>query len=225
MTVNAETAKSGPYTGNGTTTVFAYDFKALDQTHLVVTLTVTATGVETTQTITTHYTVSGVGTDGGGNVTMVTAPASTETLTITRAVPQTQTTDLVNRGAVVPTTLETALDRGVQQVQDFNEVTSRTLKVPVSTGSGVSVELPAPTANTVLQWDAAGTAMTVGPTATDISAAATNATNAATSATAAAASATTAAASATTALAAKITISTASPSGGVDGDIWFKVST
>ena len=67
MTVNAETAKSGPYSGNGSTTVFAYAFKALDQAHLVVTSTVTATGVETVQELTTHYTVSGVGDDGGGN--------------------------------------------------------------------------------------------------------------------------------------------------------------
>ena len=97
MTVNAETAKSGPYSGNGSTTVFAYAFKALDQAHLVVTSTVTATGVETVQELTTHYTVSGVGDDGGGNVTMGSAPAVGVTLTITRAVPQTQTTDLVNR--------------------------------------------------------------------------------------------------------------------------------
>ena len=42
---------------------------------------------------------------------------------------------------------------------------------------------------------------------------------------AAATSETGAAAAATTALAAKITVSTSSPSGGSNGDIWFKVST
>ena len=111
MTITAQTAKSGPYSGNDSTTVFAYAFKALAEGDLTVTLTVTATGVETVQTITTHYTVSGVGVDGGGNVTMVTAPATGETLTITRDVAQSQGTDLVNRGAVQPTVLETMADR------------------------------------------------------------------------------------------------------------------
>jgi hypothetical protein len=161
MTVNAETAKSGPYSGNGSTTVFAYAFKALDQAHLVVTLTVTSTAAETIKTLTTHYTVSGVGDDGGGNVTMGVAPASGETLTITRAVPQTQTTDLVNRAAVVPSTLETAIDRGVQMVQDFDEELTRALKLPVSTNmSTITATLPAPVANGYLVWNTAGTALT-----------------------------------------------------------------
>jgi hypothetical protein len=161
MTVNAETAKSGPYTGNGSTVVHAYAFKVLDQAHLVVTQTVTATGVETVKTLTTHYTVSGVGSDGGGNVTMVTAAESTDTITITRAVPQTQTTDLVNRAAVVPATVETAIDRGVQMVQDFDEEMGRAIKLPVSTNmSSVSSLLPAPVANAYILWDAAGTALT-----------------------------------------------------------------
>ena len=161
MTVDAETAKSGPYSGNGSTTVFAYAFKALDQAHLVVTLTVTATGVEAIKSITTHYTVSGVGDDGGGNVTMVTAPAVGETLTITRAIPQTQTTDLVNRGAVQPAVIETALDRGVQMVQDFDEEMGRALTLPVSTNmSSVSSEVPAPVANAYLLWNTDATAIT-----------------------------------------------------------------
>jgi hypothetical protein len=166
MTVNAETAKSGPYTGNGSTVVHAYAFKVLDQAHIVVTQTVTATGVETVKTLTTHYTVSGVGSDGGGNVTMVTAAESTDTITITRAVPQTQTTDLVNRAAVVPSTVETAIDRGVQMVQDFDEEMGRAIKLPVSTNMGsVSSLLPAPSANGYLLWDSAGTALTTSTTA------------------------------------------------------------
>ena len=160
MTVNAETAKSGPYSGNGSTTVFAYAFKALDQAHLVVTSTVTATGVETVQELTTHYTVSGVGDDGGGNVTMGSAPAVGVTLTITRAVPQTQTTDLVNRGAVQPVALETAVDRGVQMVQDFQEEMTRVLTLPVSTNtSTISATLPAPVGDSYIKWNVGGTAL------------------------------------------------------------------
>lgn len=157
MTISSETARSGPYSGNDSTDVFAYAFKVTDQSHLVVTLTVTATGVETVQTITTHYTVSGVGDEGGGNVTMVTAPATGETLTITRTVTKSQTTDLENRGAVQPSVLETALDRNVQMTQDLSELQTRSMTFPVS-DSSPTVTLPTATlrANYVLGFDSSG---------------------------------------------------------------------
>jgi hypothetical protein len=201
MTVNAETAKSGPYTGNGSTTVHAYAFKVLDAAHIVVTQTVTATGVETVKTLTTHFTVSGVGSDGGGNVTMETAAPSTATITITRAVPQTQTTDLVNRGAVVPATIETALDRGVQQVQDFEEEMSRGIKFKVSADlSSFNTTVPAPVASKIIGINAANTAFElVADPSASATAAAASAVTSASEATAAAASAVTAASEASAA--------------------------
>jgi hypothetical protein len=198
MTVANEDGRTGPYNGNGSTTVFAYDFKALDEAHIVVTLTSSA-GVEATKTLTTHYSVSGVGTDGGGNITMVTAPASGELLTITRDVPKTQLVDLQNRGGVAPTTLETMSDRLTQITQDIDEVLARTPKFPVSS-TETDVELPATlTANAALVVNATGDGFSNGPTTTQISAAEGYATAAAASETAAAASETAAAASETAA--------------------------
>jgi len=189
MTIASEDARSGPYNGNGSTTVFAYDFKALDQAHLVVTLK-NSLGVETVQTITTHYSVSGVGDEGGGNVTMVTAPASGQTLTITRSVPLTQGVDLQNRGGVQPNTLETAYDRLTQISQDTREVQQRTVKFPVSSLLS-GIEMPGTaTSNAVISWNSSGTALVNGPTSTEISNAESNATAAAASASAASASAT-----------------------------------
>lgn len=159
MTIASEDARTGPYTGNGATTVFAYDFKVSDESHLVVTLKVTATGVETVQTLTTHYSVSGVGTEGGGNVTMVTSPASTETLTISRSVPRTQGTDLQNRGATQPATLEAAYDKGVQISQDLAEVQARTMKFAVSSDlTSFDTDIPSPVASKAIAINAAGTA-------------------------------------------------------------------
>jgi hypothetical protein len=184
MTIASEDARSGPYNGNGSTTVFAYDFKALDQAHLVVTLK-SSLGVETVQTITTHYSVSGVGDEGGGNVTMVTPPASGQTLTITRSVPLTQGVDLQNRGGVQPNTLETAYDRLTQISQDTREVQQRTVKFPVSSLLS-GIEMPGTaTNNAVISWNSSGTALVNGPTSTEISNAESNATAAAASATAA----------------------------------------
>jgi len=76
MTVSSSTSRVS-YNGNGSTTVFAYTFKVFDQDDLTVIIR-SANGTETVKTITTHYTVSGVGSAGGGNVTMLTAPASGE---------------------------------------------------------------------------------------------------------------------------------------------------
>jgi hypothetical protein len=187
MTVSSDDARSGPYNGNASTTVFAYDFKILDQAHLVVTLTSSA-GVEAVKTLTTHYTVSGVGGASGGNVTMVTAPASGEKLTITRSVPLTQLIDLQNRGGTQPSVLESAYDKLTQIVQDFNELYARVPRFPVSSAE-TSVELPLTlTPDTVLKVNAAGDGFENGPTTTQISDAETQATAAAASAAAAAAS-------------------------------------
>jgi len=173
MTVDLETAKSGPYTGDGAVTVFAYAFKALNEAHLVVTQTVIATGVETVKTLTTHYTVSGVGVDGGGNVTMLVAPPSTATLTISRAVTKSQSTDLVNRGAVQPESLETALDRGVQMTQDLEEVVDRSVRFAVSADlSSFNPDVPEPVASKAISINAAGTAFELVDTPTVAAAAA-----------------------------------------------------
>ncbi len=67
MTISTTTNRI-VYTGNGSTKIFAYTFKIFKDSELEVQVD----GV--IQTITTHYTVSGAGDAGGGNVTFVTAP-------------------------------------------------------------------------------------------------------------------------------------------------------
>ena len=170
MTVSNQTARTGPYNGNGATTVFAYDFRILDQGHVVVTLK-DAADVETVQTLTTDYTVSGVGAATGGNITMVVAPASGEQLTFSRSVPQTQEADFANRGGVQPEVLEAAYDKLTQLSQDKVELLGRVPRFPVSSAL-TDVELPLTlVANTALVVNAAGTGYTTGPTTSVIGAA------------------------------------------------------
>ena len=190
MTISNQDGRSGPFNGTSSdggstgTFTFAYDFKALDQSHLVVTVTTTSTGAAVTKTLTTDYAVSGVGTDSGGNVTFVAgkAPLSTETVTITRAVPLTQLTDLQNRGGVQPSVLEESFDKLTQITQDTKEVQARTLRFPVgSTLSGIEMPLTA-TNNATIAWSSDGTKLVNGPTSSQISSAESNATAAAASA-------------------------------------------
>jgi hypothetical protein len=202
MTIANEDARTGPYNGNGATTAFDYDFKVVDQAHLVVTLT-DASSVDTVQTITTHYTVSGVGDEGGGSITMVTAPATGELLTITRDVTRTQEVDLQNRGSFLPNTIERAFDKLTQITQDLDEQLTRAVKQPVTSTTELAFPAPTGNANKVVIFNTGdgtdATDLEAGPTTTQITNAETNATAAAASAAAAATSESNAATSETNA--------------------------
>ena len=127
MTITTTIAKNS-YSGNGSTTVFAYQFKILAQGDLQVILR-SSTGTETVQEITTHYTVSGVGSATGGNVTFGSAPASGVTVVIRRATTQTQTVDLVENDPFTAETVETAFDRSIILAQELQEQVDRSLKI------------------------------------------------------------------------------------------------
>jgi len=110
MTVSSST-NSASYSGNGSTTVFAYGFKIFNDSDLTVTLVNDTTGVETLQVLTTNYTVSGAGTNSGGNVTFVSAPASGVTVKIERVMPYTQTTAYTENDPFPAQAHEDALDK------------------------------------------------------------------------------------------------------------------
>ncbi len=75
MTISSTTNRAS-FSGNGVTTLFSFPYRFLVDADLVVIEKVTATGVETVKTLTTHYTVSGAGGANGGSITMLIAPAS-----------------------------------------------------------------------------------------------------------------------------------------------------
>lgn len=156
MTVSSSTSKVS-YNGNGSTTVFAYTFKVFDQDDLTV-IVRSSTGTETTQTITTNYTVSGVGDANGGNVTMVTAPASGETLTILREQPLTQGLDLVPNDPFPAGSMEDSLDKLTFMVQTHEEEIARSIKAS-KTNTITSTEFTvsaADRANKVFGFDGSG---------------------------------------------------------------------
>ena len=134
MTVTSTNQKVS-FSGNGSTTVFAYNFKIFAQTDLLVILR-SATGTETTQQLTSNYTVSGVGATSGGNVTMGTAPASGTTLVIQRVQPQLQGLDLVPNDPFPAQSMEDALDKLVFNVQTLNEEVGRAIKASTTNTIG-----------------------------------------------------------------------------------------
>lgn len=129
MTVSNTTNKI-IYAGNGSTDTFAYNYKILAQSDLVVTEVLIATGAETVLELTTDYTVTGVGEDGGGNVVLVAGNLpSTKKLSIRRSTPIKQSTDYISNDPFPAETHEAALDKLTFICQDLQEQIDRSVKV------------------------------------------------------------------------------------------------
>ena len=129
MTISSTTVKNS-YSGNDSTTAFAYAFKIFADTDLQVIIR-SSTGTETVKTLTTHYTVSGAGDASGGNVTFTSGntPATGETVVIRRAVPQTQAIDYIANDPFPAETHEEGLDRATMTTQQMQEELDRSFKV------------------------------------------------------------------------------------------------
>ena len=156
MTVSSAVNKVS-FNGDGSQTVFAYSFKIFDEDDLTVILR-NASGGETTQTISTQYSVSGVGNASGGNVTMVTAPASGESLTIIREQPLTQGLDLVANDPFPAASFEDQLDKITFMVQQHQEELDRSVKGSKTTTitNPTFTEDATARANKVFAFDASG---------------------------------------------------------------------
>ena len=127
MTVSSTTTRNS-YSGNGSTTTFAYGFKIFADADLTVILRA-STGAETVQSLTTHYTVTNAGNASGGNVVFGSAPASGVTVVIRRNMAQTQSTDYTANDPFPAESHEDALDRLTFIAQQQQEEVDRSLKL------------------------------------------------------------------------------------------------
>jgi hypothetical protein len=167
VTVSSTTNRVS-YSGNGSTTAFAFSHPFRLTADLVVTVRTTATGAESLKTEGSDYTVSGTsdaGTGGysSGTVTFSTAPATGTQIHIDRVVTRTQTVDLIAGDGIPPASIEGALDKLSLSVQELDARFARTLLQP-RTAANRNLVLPEPTtatANQVLAISAAGTTYTL----------------------------------------------------------------
>ncbi len=163
MTVTNLYTDSALYVGNGVTDEFSTRFIfALDAEVLVYKI-VRATGVETLQSISTHYTLVGAGTGSAGTITFLEdfIPTSDEDVKIIRTTARTQTTDYVNATKFPANTHEAALDKLTRLIQEQDRDCSRSPRLPF-----YSVNYPAvfpdwsiSTAGYVLRIDDTGAAL------------------------------------------------------------------
>ena len=177
MTVSSVTNRVS-YTGNGSTTAFAFSHPFRLTADLVVTVRTTATGAESLKTEGSDYTVSGTsdaGTGGysSGTVTFTTAPASGTQIHIDRVVTRTQTADFISGDGIPPASIEGALDKLSLSVQELDARFARTLLQP-RTAANRNLVLPEPSAATAGRYfrtnstgtgvELSGTAPTAGVT-------------------------------------------------------------
>lgn len=146
------------YIGNGSQKLFPYTFRTFAADDLQVVLE-DSDGAETTLTLNTHYTVSGVGSYTGGNVTLTTAPTSTQRITIRRKIPVfVQNTDLRNQGAFFAETHEDAFDLLTMMMQQLKTDLARSAKITISSAAaGVQVEFPKSKPMKIIGWNEDGT--------------------------------------------------------------------
>ena len=158
MTVSSTTVKNS-YSGNGSTTQFAYGYKIFADSDLIVIIR-SAAGTETVKTLSTHYNVAGAGNASGGSITFTSGntPASGETVVIIREVPQTQAIDYIANDPFPAESHEEGLDRGTMTTQQVQEELNRSIKLS-RTNTMTSTEFTVGAterANKILAFDSAG---------------------------------------------------------------------
>jgi len=123
------------------------------------------------KTLTTDYTVSGAGTDNGGTVTLTTAAATGDIITIYRDMPVARTSDYQNNGDFLASTINDDLDKLVMMVQQVEEMhESRTIMLaPMAEGSLTHIEgSKADRANKYIAFTANGDVSYTAGTTSDI---------------------------------------------------------
>lgn len=152
MTTTTPTSR-WEYTGNGVTTSFQYTAVIYQPDQVDVYLD------KVKQTLTTHYSVTGVGAAGGGNVVFITPPAQDVKVVLQRKVPATQEATYKPAGPFAAKTTETGLDKTTVLAQQIAEILMRTPVMNTEDYAGESIVVPAAEALKFWRWNATAQAL------------------------------------------------------------------
>lgn len=151
MTVENNPSRN-QYTATAGQTIFAYTFEVVAASDLVVLEN------DTTLVLNNDYTVSGVGDDNGGNVTLTTGATAGDILTIYRDMPYDRTQNYQNAGDFLASEVNTDFDRLWLAGEQTNRTFEQSIRKPVTDLDSVDMELPSADdrANKYLAFDSAG---------------------------------------------------------------------
>ena len=135
MTVADNTSRN-QYTATSGQTVFAYTFEIVDKSHIVV----LKNGTKLSEG--TNYTVSNVGNDSGGNITLTEGATTGDIMTFYRDMPYSRTQNYTNSGDFLASEVNSDFDdlwlAGEQTDRSF----SQSIRKPIVDSDSVSMELP-----------------------------------------------------------------------------------
>jgi hypothetical protein len=150
MTLNANDVRD-EYTAAAGQTVFNYTFKIYESTDLDI--YVTPAGQECSESdLTTAYTVTGVGDENGGTITLTTPTTLNDLVTIVSSIPTSRTTDYQNNGDFRPDTVNDDFDKAYSLIKQIEDTANRSLQFPTCQQGVSSLTLPTPVAHNYVRW-------------------------------------------------------------------------
>lgn len=147
------------YTATSGQTVFAYNFEILDQDDIKV-----YEGANTTPLIrSTDYTVSGVGAENGGSITLTSGATAGVLYTLIRDTAPERLTDYQESGDFLATEINSEQDRQWAVIQELVGNQDRFLQVNNPSAAPLPLSLDDPVVGNLLRWDTTSNVGNVSP--------------------------------------------------------------
>ena len=151
MTVADNTSRN-QYTATSGQTVFAYTFEIVDKGDIVVLQN------GTTLSEGTNYTVSGVGAENGGNITLTVGATAGDIMTLYRDMAYVRTQNYADSGDFLASEVNSDFDNLWLAGEQTNRSFSQSIRKPITDSDSISMELPeaASRTNSFLTFDSTG---------------------------------------------------------------------
>ena len=151
MTVEDNTSRN-QYSATSGQTVFAYTFEIVDKGDIVVLKN------GTTLSEGTNYTVSGVGAENGGNITLTVGATAGDIMTLYRDMAYVRTQNYADSGDFLASEVNTDFDNLWLAGEQTNRSFSQSIRKPITDSDSISMELPeaATRVNSFLTFDSTG---------------------------------------------------------------------
>ena len=151
MTISIAPARN-EYTSNAAQTIFNYTFKVFENTDLNVYITPSGQDANDSTDLTTAYTVTGLGNEDGGTITLTVGTNLNDLVTIVSDVPSSRGVDYQNNGDFRPDTVNADFDRVVSIVKKIEDTANRSVLLQQSQQDPKPLSLPTPSAGRALRW-------------------------------------------------------------------------
>lgn len=153
MTINVNTSRN-EYTATSGQTVFNFTFKIYAATDLNVYVTPAGQECNDVTDLTGDYTVTGVGLEDGGSITLNIGAGENDLVTIASAIPTSRTTDYQSNGDFTQETVNNDIDRAISLIKQVESKANRSLLSSECLQGPKPLTLPNPEPGEFIRWKA-----------------------------------------------------------------------